>query len=69
MQARVDAIRRSAQPVEEAVRPLAAVLDDPPDAPLSALVRGVPLGLDDPAFAVAPARRLRQRTERLLAAV
>ncbi|AJC53468.1 SDR family NAD(P)-dependent oxidoreductase [Streptomyces sp. 769] len=66
VQAQVDAIRRSAQPVEEAVRPLAAVLDDPPQAPLSALVQGAPLRVDGPGFEVASARRLRRDTELLL---
>ncbi|MGG2461070.1 SDR family NAD(P)-dependent oxidoreductase [Streptomyces sp. RGM 3693] len=67
VQAQVDAIRRSAQMVENAVRPLAAVLDAPPEAPLSAFVQGVPLRPDGPGWEVAVARRLRRSTERLLA--
>ncbi|MEK2478934.1 MULTISPECIES: hypothetical protein [Streptomyces] len=52
--------------VRDAVRPLAAVLDDPPQAPLSALVQGTPLRVDGPGFEVAAALRLRRDTELLL---
>ncbi|NKI40946.1 SDR family NAD(P)-dependent oxidoreductase [Streptomyces physcomitrii] len=69
--AQVEAMRRSAPPVEEAVPPLRRVLDHPPAAPLSAFVRGEPL---DPYAPYGPertaeeARRLHRYAEELLAA-
>ncbi|MFB7629732.1 SDR family NAD(P)-dependent oxidoreductase [Streptomyces sp. NPDC056149] len=64
----IDALRRSARAVEDAVAPIVEVLERPPAAPLSALVQGAPLSLDGPGFDVAEARRLRRATEGLLAA-
>ncbi|MGW0671540.1 SDR family NAD(P)-dependent oxidoreductase [Streptomyces sp. NPDC002746] len=67
VKARIDAMRRSAQPVEEAVVPVLQVLDAPPSALLSAFVRGEPLSTHGPGFAAEDARRLHEHTERLLA--
>jgi NAD(P)-dependent dehydrogenase (short-subunit alcohol dehydrogenase family) len=64
----IEAIRRSAQPVEEAIAPILTLLDTPPAALLSAVVRGEPLSPHGPAFAIGEARRLHEHTERLLAA-
>ncbi|MFB9909284.1 TIGR03618 family F420-dependent PPOX class oxidoreductase [Allokutzneria oryzae] len=59
----IEATRASAKPVEEAVRPLMALLDSPPDTPLSAFIQGTPFDLTpDPAAA----RRLDARTRDLL---
>ncbi|WP_329558458.1 SDR family NAD(P)-dependent oxidoreductase [Streptomyces uncialis] len=66
-QARIADIRRTAQPVEEAVLPIIRVLDSPPDTALSAFVRDTPLLPQGPAFSVEQARRLRLRTEGILA--
>ncbi|WP_406012290.1 SDR family NAD(P)-dependent oxidoreductase [Streptomyces sp. NBC_00984] len=64
--AQIDAMRQSAQSVDEAIVPILKVLDDPPAALLSAFVRGEPLSPHGPWFAVEEARRLREHTERLL---
>ncbi|WP_405616267.1 SDR family NAD(P)-dependent oxidoreductase [Streptomyces sp. NBC_01511] len=66
--AQIEAMRRSARSVEEAAAPILTLLDDPPAASLSAVVRGEPLSPHGPAFAIEEARRLREHTERLLAA-
>ncbi|GGS83628.1 hypothetical protein GCM10010156_47810 [Planobispora rosea] len=47
-----------AQPVDRAVGPVAALLDDPPTEPLSAFLRGRPVRLDRPEFDPANAARL-----------
>ncbi|WP_322726580.1 SDR family NAD(P)-dependent oxidoreductase [Streptomyces spongiae] len=67
VRAQVDIIRRSAQPVHEAVVPIVGLLDDPPAVPLSAFVRDVPLSPLGPGFAIEEARRLHLHTQRLLA--
>ncbi|MCT2588775.1 SDR family NAD(P)-dependent oxidoreductase [Streptomyces sp. N2-109] len=66
--AQIEAVRRSAQPVEEAIAPILTLLDAPPAALLSAVVRGEPLSPHGPAFAIEEARRLHEHTEKLLAA-
>ncbi|GCD35795.1 PPOX class F420-dependent enzyme [Streptomyces chrestomyceticus JCM 4735] len=68
MRAHIDVIRRSAQPVHEAVVPILKILDDPPATPLSAFVRDTPLSPHPhgPAFTLAEARRLHRHTETLL---
>jgi hypothetical protein len=66
--AQIEVIRRSAQPVEEAMKPILELLDDPPTAPLSAYVQGEPLSPHGPGFTVEEARRLHQHTQELLAA-
>ncbi|WP_371800794.1 SDR family NAD(P)-dependent oxidoreductase [Streptomyces sp. NBC_01732] len=65
--ARIDVIRRSAQPVHEAMVPIVRLLDAPPAAPLSAFVRDVPISPRGPGFAIEEARRLHLHTTRLLA--
>ncbi|MGR3936293.1 SDR family NAD(P)-dependent oxidoreductase [Streptomyces sp. BRA346] len=64
----IEAMRRSAQPVDEAMAPILKLLAHPPAAPLSAMVRGEPLDPHGPGFAIEEARRLRAHTKRLLAA-
>ncbi|ASO18890.1 NAD(P)-dependent dehydrogenase (short-subunit alcohol dehydrogenase family) [Actinoalloteichus hoggarensis] len=64
--ARIAALRQTAVPVEQAVHPLLAVLDEPPTAPLSAFMTGTPISVDGPAFDVEDARRLHTATLRLL---
>ncbi|MFI1198562.1 SDR family NAD(P)-dependent oxidoreductase [Streptomyces sp. NPDC020883] len=63
----IDIIRRSAQPVHEAIVPILKLLDDPPLAPLSAFVRDKPLSAQGPDFTLAEARRLHRYTTGLLA--
>jgi NAD(P)-dependent dehydrogenase (short-subunit alcohol dehydrogenase family) len=63
----IEVMRATAKPVEEAIAPMLAVLDDPPSAPLSAFVVGEPLRLDGPGFDPAAARRLHAETKRLIA--
>lgn len=64
----IEAIRRSAQSVEEAIAPILKLLDAPPAASLSAVVRGEPLSPHGPTFDIEEARRLHEHTEKLLAA-
>ncbi|MFI0264982.1 SDR family NAD(P)-dependent oxidoreductase [Streptomyces sp. NPDC017056] len=66
LMAHIDVIRRSAQPVHEAIVPILKVLDDPPTTPLSAFVRDAPLSPDGPTFTLAEARRLHLHTKTLL---
>lgn len=66
MMAQIDVIRRSAQPVHEAIVPILKVLDDPPTTPLSAFVRDVSLSPHGPAFTLEEARRLHLHTKTLL---
>lgn len=67
VKAQIDVIRRSAQPVHEAVIPIVELLDSPPTAALSAFVRDMPLSPHGPGFAVEEARRLHRLSEGLLA--
>jgi PPOX class probable F420-dependent enzyme len=67
--ARVDALRMGAAPVEDGVKPILAVLDDPPTEPVSASVMGEPISLDGPAFDNDAARRLYVETGKLLSTV
>ncbi|WP_405412493.1 hypothetical protein [Streptomyces decoyicus] len=56
--AHIDDIRRSAQPVHEAIAPILKALDDPPiTTPPSAFVRDLPLSPHGPAFTLDEARR------------
>ncbi|GAA2431739.1 SDR family NAD(P)-dependent oxidoreductase [Streptomyces glaucus] len=64
----VEAIRRMGKPVEQAVAPIAEVIDAPPAEPLSAFAEGRRIGVDDPRlFDREAAARLAEFTERLLA--
>ncbi|MGP4020708.1 SDR family NAD(P)-dependent oxidoreductase [Saccharopolyspora sp. 5N708] len=67
MSTRVEALRASGKPVEQAIVPILAVLDEPPREPLSAFVTGTPISLDGPGFDQAAAARLHTRTTHLLA--
>jgi PPOX class probable F420-dependent enzyme len=67
--AQIDAVRATAMPVEEGIRPILAVLDDPPAEPISAWIRHERIPVAGAAFDVADARRLRVETERSLAAL
>ena len=59
----IEAVRASATPVEEAVQPLTALLDSPPDGPLSVFVQGAPY---EPTPDPAAARRLDALTRKML---
>ncbi|WP_086825205.1 TIGR03618 family F420-dependent PPOX class oxidoreductase [Allokutzneria sp. NRRL B-24872] len=61
--AQIEAIRSSAKPVEEAIRPLVALLDTPPPSPLSVFVQDQPY---EPVLDPASARRLDTVTRELL---
>ncbi|MFD4224733.1 SDR family NAD(P)-dependent oxidoreductase [Streptomyces griseus] len=65
--AQIEAIRRSAQPVVEAIAPILKVLGAPPAASLSAVVRGERLNPHGSAFMIGEARQLHELTVRLLA--
>ncbi|WP_280341774.1 SDR family NAD(P)-dependent oxidoreductase [Nocardia neocaledoniensis] len=67
MAAKVEAMREGAQSVREAVVPILDILDDPPAAPLTAIVRGRPLDVRGPAFDPVAAARLFDETASLLA--
>ncbi|MBF6171875.1 TIGR03618 family F420-dependent PPOX class oxidoreductase [Nocardia blacklockiae] len=69
MTAEIEKLRRTAQSVDEAVVPILRVLDDPPAAPLTAIVRGQPLDVHGPAFDTEAADRLHTETVRLLGAL
>lgn len=62
----IDVIRRSAQPVQEAIVPILKVLDNPPPTVLSAFIRDAPLNPHGPGTTVEEARRLHLHTKRLL---
>ncbi|MEU7582698.1 SDR family NAD(P)-dependent oxidoreductase [Streptomyces sp. NPDC041068] len=64
--AHVEAMRRSAPPVSEAVLPLLHVLDAPPAPGLSAYALDTPLDVTGPDFALPEARRLHALTNALL---
>ncbi|MGW4328974.1 TIGR03618 family F420-dependent PPOX class oxidoreductase [Nocardia sp. NPDC004573] len=64
--ARIEALRRTARPIGEAIRPILDVLDDPPAEPLTALAQGRPLDVHGPAFDAAAAARLYSETTKLL---
>ncbi|MFD5177011.1 SDR family NAD(P)-dependent oxidoreductase [Nocardia sp. NPDC058379] len=67
MAARIEAMRAGAQSVERAVGPILDVLDDPPAAPLTAIVQGKVLDVRGPAFDPVAAARLFDETTTLLA--
>ncbi|MFF2083909.1 SDR family NAD(P)-dependent oxidoreductase [Nocardia sp. NPDC058176] len=69
MAAQVEAMRATAQTVEQAVGPILRVLDNPPAAPLTAIVQGRPIDVHGPAFDAAAAARLFRKTTRLLTAL
>lgn len=70
MAARVQAMRATAQTVDQAVAPILRVLDTPPTAPLTAIAQGTPLDVHGPAFAYPhAATRLFDETIDLLAAL
>ncbi|MFD9552262.1 SDR family NAD(P)-dependent oxidoreductase [Nocardia salmonicida] len=67
MAARVEAMRATAQSIDQAIGPILGVLDEPPTAALTAIVRGAPLDIAGPAFDSAAAARLFDETSGLLA--
>lgn len=62
----VEAVRRTAQPVDEAVAPILDLLNDPPAEPLTASVMGRPIALEGPGFDPKAAQRLHDRTHELI---
>ncbi|MCP2164332.1 SDR family NAD(P)-dependent oxidoreductase [Goodfellowiella coeruleoviolacea] len=66
MAAQIEAMRSTATPVAAAVVPILALLDQPPTEPLSAFVRGEPIGLAGPSFNQAAAQRLYAETRTML---
>lgn len=67
--AQVAALRDVAKPVEEGIKPILALLDDPPAEPLRASMMSEPIPLTGPAFDAQDARRLHVETEKLLSTV
>ncbi|TDD46833.1 SDR family NAD(P)-dependent oxidoreductase [Nonomuraea terrae] len=61
------ALRRHGMPVEEGIRPIVALIDQPPAEPLTAWLRDRPLPLEPSAFDPAAAERLHTLTLELLA--
>ncbi|RSM85688.1 oxidoreductase [Kibdelosporangium aridum] len=62
----VEEMKRMAQPVAEAVGPIARIIDAPPSAPLSAFVEGRQISLQLPSFDKDEATRLDAITRELL---
>ncbi|MCI2423142.1 SDR family NAD(P)-dependent oxidoreductase [Saccharopolyspora sp. K220] len=67
MTRQIEALRTTAKPVEQAIVPMLAVLDEPPGEPLSAFLMGERISLDGPGFDPAAAARLYATTTQLLA--
>ncbi|MEU5761423.1 TIGR03618 family F420-dependent PPOX class oxidoreductase [Nocardia sp. NPDC047648] len=66
MAARIETLRRTAQPIDVAIGPIIEVLDDPPAEALTAIVQGQPVDVHGPAFDTAAAARLYDETTKLL---
>lgn len=64
--AHVAALKRNGRPVQDGIKPIAARIDTPPPAPLSAFVRFDPISLDHPSFDPDAAHRLHNLTRHLL---
>ncbi|GAA3233567.1 SDR family NAD(P)-dependent oxidoreductase [Nonomuraea helvata] len=64
--AHVARLKRHGLPVEEGIKPIVALIDDPPAEPLSAFMRERRISVDRPAFAPAAAERLHARTLELI---
>ncbi|MFI6387200.1 SDR family NAD(P)-dependent oxidoreductase [Nonomuraea sp. NPDC050540] len=64
--AHVESLKRYGAPVAEGVKPIVALIDDPPAAPLSAFTQGRPISLDHPSFSPEAAARLGDLTRHLL---
>ncbi|MER7133182.1 SDR family NAD(P)-dependent oxidoreductase [Streptosporangium saharense] len=64
--AHVESLKRYGAPVAEGVKPVIALLDDPPAAPLSAFMQAKPISLDHPSFSPESAARLNDLTRHLL---
>ncbi|MGW6701844.1 SDR family NAD(P)-dependent oxidoreductase [Nocardia sp. NPDC055049] len=67
MAVRVEAMRATAQSIDQAVGPILGVLDEPPTEPLVAIVQGARLDTAGPAFDSAAAIKLFDETVRVLA--
>ena len=63
----IESMKRFGKPVAQSIIPIAAAIDSPPAEPLSALVEGARIGVDDPAFDPRDAMRLHELTTALLA--
>lgn len=66
---RIEQIRATAQPVEDAIVPILDILDHPPAEPLTAVVEGRPIDVHGPAFDAALADRLYDQTTVLLSSL
>ena len=64
--AQIETLKRTARPIAEAIKPILAVLDAPPNAPLSAFAQGRPLPTDVPELDPQDARRADDYARRLL---
>ncbi|MFC8830201.1 SDR family NAD(P)-dependent oxidoreductase [Streptomyces sp. NPDC057137] len=64
--AHVESLKRYGKPVEEGIRPLAARVDNPPGAPLSAYALHRPISLDHAFFDPKDAARLEELTRDLV---
>ncbi|MGP3965872.1 SDR family NAD(P)-dependent oxidoreductase [Nonomuraea sp. 3N208] len=67
--AHVESLKRYGAPVAEGVKPIIALLDDPPAAPLSAFLQTKPISLDHPSFSPEAAARLGDLTRHLLSSL
>ena len=67
--AHIEALRATAQPIDQVLPAILAVLDHPPAEPLSATVMGQRISVHGPAFDETAARRLYAETRTLLSRV
>ncbi|GAA2428378.1 hypothetical protein GCM10010191_46820 [Actinomadura vinacea] len=65
--AQIEAMRKTAQPVEKAIVPILDLLNDPPAEPLTASLMGRPIAMDGPGFDPKAAQRLYDQTRELIA--
>jgi predicted ester cyclase len=66
MTRQIEEMRQLGKPVAEAIKPILAVLDEPPAKRLTAFVEGRPFPVAGPAFDPDDARRLDELTQRML---
>ncbi|MEU1373694.1 SDR family NAD(P)-dependent oxidoreductase [Streptomyces triculaminicus] len=65
--AHIEMMKKFGKPVEQGIVPIAALIDAPPAARLSAYAESRPIGLGHPSFDPADAARLHEATETMLA--
>lgn len=66
MSSRIAELKLIGKPIEEAVAPIIAGIDSPPDTPLSAFIEGMPFDVEHESFSPAAARRLYDLTKNWL---